>query len=320
MILTDAFWSEPGLTVDYAVQMGIRHGVIGAPQDKDFSLTDPSHWQSLYDKFTARGITPVVIEGMPQEVHEHIKRGDGERDAAIDRVIRLLPILDKLNIRVICTNWMPYIGWFRSRSDVPARGGALVTGFYQEDVPDEEPLLITQEQLWANLEYFLKAVVPHAEKYGVRIALHPDDPPVPRLKNVERILIKGKNMDRALGLVPSDMVGLTLCQGCFGAMGEDIYEMIRRYGGMGKIFFVHFRDVAGSPNAFCETFHDAGPTDMVKALELYRETGYQGPIRVDHVPTMAGEANDRPGYAAVGRLYAVGYLKGILDALRYPYI
>ncbi|GHT58554.1 mannonate dehydratase [Spirochaetia bacterium] len=320
MILADALRSEPDRTWDYAIQTGIKHAVIGAPNDGKFDITDYSHWKSLYDRYMSKGLTPVVVEGAPEPAHESIKRGDANRDKSIEQVLKYLPILDKLNLRTICINWMPYKGWFRTRNNIPARGGALVTGFYREDIPDTEPLLITTEQLWENLTYFLKAVVPSCEKYGVKLAFHPDDPPVPRLGDVERILINRANIEKALNIVPSAFVGITLCQGCFCAMGEDIYDTITAFNKREKVFFVHFRDIEGTPQSFCETFHDIGPTDMVRCLELYREYGFNGPVRVDHVPTMAGDDNTRPGYAAVGRLFAIGYLKGMLDALHYPYI
>ena len=110
------------------------------------------------------------------------------------------------------------------------------------------------------------------------------------------------------------MLGVTLCQGCYSAMGEDVCEVIRHFGRQNKIFFVHFRDVRGNRECFHETFHDNGQTDMAEAIHTYREVGFNGPVRVDHVPTMAGENANLPGYANLGRLYAIGYLKGLLEA------
>jgi mannonate dehydratase len=227
--------------------------------------------------------------------------------------------MEQLNIRIICLNFMAYTGWFRSRTNMPERGGALVTGFNKDDVPDREPLRITRAELWNNLLYFLKAVVPFAEKHGIALALHPDDPPVNRLGDVERILTSPGTIEKAINLVPSDMVGITLCQGCYAAMGEDICQTIRNFSRKNKVFFVHFRDIQGSLENFHETFHDNGKTDMVKAVRTYLDCGFSGPVRVDHVPAMAGERNDSPGYARIGRLYAIGYLKGIIDAVRGPH-
>ncbi len=318
MILTEYLSRPPSRMWDYALQAGVTHATVRLP-DTELDPADFGEFADFYQQFTGAGLTPVVLEPMPNSLHGHIKAGDSLRDESIDTVIRMMPVLNRLNLRVICTNFMAYIGWYRTRVDLPERGGALVTGFNRAECPDTEPLRITRETLWENLAYFLKAVLPAAERSGIRIALHPDDPPVPRLQDVERILTGREAIDRALALANSPSLGVTLCQGCFCAMGESIPETIRHFAAEGKLFFVHFRDVAGTPECFRETFHDNGPTDMAEAIRTYRDCGYAGPVRVDHVPTMAGEANEAPGYAGVGRLYALGYLKGLLEGCGVPY-
>jgi mannonate dehydratase len=117
-------------------------------------------------------------------------------------------------------------------------------------------------------------------------------------------------------MVPSEYNGITFCQGNFAAMGANIPETIRYFGERGKIHFVHFRDVRGTAAHFVETLHDDGQTNMVEAMRCYQEIGFQGPIRPDHVPTMEGDANDTPGYTTRGRLYAIGYMRGLIDSLR----
>lgn len=318
MILTEYLTRTPSRMWDYALQAGVTHATVRLP-DTDLNPADYGQFADFYQQFAGAGLTPVVLEPMPNSLHDHIKAGDVQRDESIEKVIRMMPVLNRLNLRVICTNFMAYIGWYRSRRDLPERGGALVTGFDHAECPDTEPLRITRETLWENLGYFLKAVLPAAERNGIRIALHPDDPPVPRLMDVERIFTSREAIDRALALGDSPSLGITLCQGCFSAMGESIPETIRHFTATGKLFFVHFRDVVGTPECFRETFHDNGPTDMAEAIRAYRDCGYAGPVRVDHVPTMAGEANEAPGYASVGRLYALGYLKGLLEGSGYPY-
>ena len=318
MILTEYLTLPRSRLWSYAMQAGVTHATVRAP-DKNFDPTDYGQFADFHQQYTSIGLTPVVLEPMPNSLHDHIKAGDAKRDECIEKVIRMMEILDRLNLRVICTNFMAYIGWCRTRNDLPERGGALVTGFDRAACPDAEPLRITQETLWENLRYFLEAILPAAERHGIRIALHPDDPPVPRLKDVERILISRKAIDRALALVPSPSIGITLCQGCYATMGESVPGSIRHFADMEKLFFVHFRDVAGTADCFRETFHDNGSTDMAEAIRTYRDCGYTGPVRVDHVPTMAGEPNDMPGYAGVGRLYALGYLKGLLEGAGHPY-
>ncbi len=312
MILSDYFRSERDATWDFAVQSGVRHGVIRLPEDDAFDLTNASHWKTVHKRFTDFGITPVVIEPMPNEVHDHIKAGDEKRDECIEKVIKMFPIMRELSIETICFNWMAHIGWLRTSSKFVERGGAHVTEFNMADFKPTGAK-ITADQLWQNYEYFVKAVIPEAEKYGIKLALHPDDPPVPRLGDVERIMITKANIKKAVyDIVSSDSLGVTMCQANFFIMGEDLEKTIEEFAD--KIYLVHFRNTKGEPNHFRETFHDNGDIDMANLMKIYVKNGVNVPIRVDHVPTMAGEVSTLPGYDALGRLFAIGYLKGILDA------
>lgn len=311
MILTDYFRSAKDITWDYAKQCGVNHGVIRLPETDTFDLTDASHWQTVYDNFINYGITPLIVEPMPNCVHDHIKAGDDKRDESIDQVIKMLPIMRRLNIETICFNWMAHIGWLRTSSDIVERGGALVTGF---DFNDFKPTdaSITAEQLWDNYKYFLDAVVPEAEKYDIKLALHPDDPPLPKLGDVSRIMISAKNIKKAIyDIHPSEILGVTMCQATFHMMGENVEQVIRDLAD--KIYFVHFRNAVGNKLKFRETFHDNGDLDMGKLILLYKELGLNVPVRVDHVPTLVGEDTKVAGYAAMGRLFAIGYLKGLLE-------
>ncbi len=311
MILTDYFRSNKDLTWDLAKQCGVSHGVIRLPETADFDLTNKAHWQTVYDRFTNYGIKPIIIEPMPNEVHDHIKAGDEMRDQSIERVIKMLPIMKELSIETICFNWMAHIGWYRSSSTVEERGGALVTEFNMADfVPTDKK--ITEQQLWDNYEYFLKAVIPEAEKNGIKLALHPDDPPVKRLGDVERIMISAENIKKAIyDICPSENLGITMCQANYYIMGEDLEKVITDFAK--KIFFIHFRNTAGDINRFRETFHDNGELPMARLIKLYTRLGINVPIRVDHVPTLVGEDTEVAGYAALGRLFAIGYLKGLLE-------
>jgi mannonate dehydratase len=153
-----------------------------------------------------------------------------------------------------------------------------------------------------------------AEKAKVKLAMHPDDPPLSPIRGLGRIMRSLENYQRLLDLVPSPVNGVTLCQGNFTLMTEDLPKAIRHFGRQKKIFFVHFRDVRGTPERFEETFHDDGKTNMLEAMKLYYRYGYSGPARPDHVPTMAGEDNANPGYELMGRLFGVGYIKGLMEA------
>ena len=313
MILADYFRSQHDATWDFAIQSGVRHGVIRLPEDSAFDLTDRSHWQAVYKNFTDFGITPLVIEPMPNELHDHIKIGDEKRDECIEKVIKMFPIMRELNIDTICFYWMAHIGWLRTSSDYPERGGAKVTEFKMTHFKPTDSK-ISAEKLWDNYTYFIKAVIPDAEKYGIKLALHPDDPPVPRLGDVERIMISKANIKKAVyDIVKSESLGVTFCQANYFIMGEDVEKTIEEFAD--KIFLVHFRNTSGVPEHFRETFHDNGELDMARLMKTYIKCGVNVPVRVDHVPTMAGEQSTLAGYDALGRLFAIGYLKGILDAL-----
>lgn len=312
MILTDYFKSERDLTWNYALQCGVKHGVIRLPENNAFDITDFSHWQDLYGKFTNFGITPVVVEPLPNELHDNIKMGTEKRDESIEKVVKMLAYMDQLNIRTLCFNWMASIGWLRTSSDIKERGNALVTGF---DIDDFKPTEaeINRKQLWENYEYFIRAVIPYAEKYNINLALHPDDPPIEKLGKVERIMVSYENINRAVHIVESPKLGLTMCQATYKIMGENLEKVIREM--KEKIFFIHFRNVTGNKYKFNETFHDNGEIDMAGIIKLYKECGIDVPIRADHVPLMAGEKQEVAGYTALGRLFAIGYLKGILESV-----
>jgi mannonate dehydratase len=305
-------------------QLGVSEVVTNAPKQENLPADKrPWDYDVLLEKkqsFEKDGLIVTVIES-PTSL-EKVKLGLPGRDEEIDNFCVFMKNISSLGINTICYNWMPVVGWFRSRTDIKTRGGAIVTGFNYEDVKNA-PLTwageVTQEQMWSNLEYFLKAVVPMAEKYKVKLAIHPDDPPVPVLKGIGRILIKADAFKRVIEMVPSDYNGITMCQGSFATMGENVPEMIRYFGSRKKIFFAHFRDIWGNATNFHEVFHDDGQTDMFEAMKCYKEVGFDGPIRPDHVPTMAGEDNLNPSYGILGNLFALGYMKGLIEAVNKTY-
>jgi mannonate dehydratase len=320
MQLADYFLAQPGRQWELAKQMGVTHAVCRLPEEDGIDPVDFALLQQIKERFTQAGFKLSVIEPVPNRYYYRTKLGLEGRNGEIEKICELIRNMGRLGIEVLCCNFMAQIGWFRTSAMIPTRGGALVTGFDYEsirDAPLTEAGLVPSERIWHNLRYFLEAVLPVAEAAGVKLALHPDDPPIPKLRGIGRVLISVEAMRRAIELVPSPNLGITLCQGTFAAMGEQIPEVIRYFGSRKKLFFVHFRDVEGNAEKFNETFHDAGKTDMAEAIRVYREVGYNGPIRVDHVPTMAGEENGVPGYEQLGRLFAIGYLKGLLEGVGY---
>jgi mannonate dehydratase len=300
-------------------QMGVT-GVVSPSSPSMVNLPDAKPWSlealtAVKDAYASRGLEWKVLEGTPPL--DKVKLGLNGRDEEIDNFITLMRNMAKIKLDIICYNWMPVISWARTDFQRKGRGGAIVTAFDYDDVKDlalTEYGEVSEDTMWQNMQYFLKAVVPEAEKNGIKLALHPDDPPVPKIRGIARIMTSANAFKRLIELYPSPNNGLTLCQGTCATMGEDIPSVIRYFGKRGKIFFVHFRDVRGDKWHFEETFLDEGKTDMYEAMKTYFEVGFNGPMRPDHVPTVAGDTNDHPGYSELGPLFAVGYIKGLMEA------
>lgn len=300
-------------------QMGITGAVSpSGPWMVGMNNTQPWEYEALKavkEAYAKRGLRWIVLEGTPPL--DKAKLGVAGRDEQIDNFITLMKNMKRVGVDTICYNWMPVISWARTDFDKVGRGGALVTAFSYDKVKDLELTEygeVTEEMMWKNITYFLKAVVPEAEKHGIKLALHPDDPPVPKIRGIARIMRTADAFKRMIEIYPSDHNGITLCQGTFATMGEDIPSVIKYFGERNKIFFVHFRDVRGDRWNFEETFHDEGKTDMYEAMKTYFKVKFNGPMREDHVPTVEGDSNEHPGYSEYGTLFAMGYIKGLIEA------
>ena len=285
------------------------------------------------------------------------------REEALSHYRELLESMGRLGIKLLCYNFMVGKGW--SRTGVrEGRGGAKATYFSlrvgekssswrkDEQIPlsnTNSKLQLNADQVWANYEYFIKAVMPTAEKCGVRMGLHPDDPCLPSLGGYARIFGSIEAYDRAYALYPSPSNAVTFCQANFKLMlGNGPLTGFTRFTGLhelgaeppdpdnpvnpvnpvqtledaarhfGKrIAFIHVRDVEGTKEDFTELFHDQGDTDQFALMRTYRELGLDVPVRGDHVPEMAYDRvltpEGTPGYFTLGRLFANGYLKALLQ-------
>ena len=236
------------------------------------------------------------------------------RDEQIENYRHTIRSMGQAGIRVLGYNWIPDQVWRTTRSGV-GRGGAKVTGYDHARAAGIATGSLpprNDAQMWANYEYFIRAVLPVAEEEGVVLALHPDDPPVAELDGVARIMRSPEAFTRALEIGDSPSHKLTVCMGCFAQMGPaQLYDGLRRFGAAGKIAYVHFRNVRGCLPCFSDAFVDDGEIDIARALTILRDVGFDGFIMDDHVPHMAGDTV----WGHRGRAYATGYIKGMCRML-----
>lgn len=310
-----------------ARQIGVDYAITKASTELS-GLPDPSDFQALQrvkNAFNKAGFTLYGLEGDQFDMSP-IKLAKPDRDKTIEKYQQMLRNMGELEIPLLCYNFMASIGWFRTRVDIKERGGALVSGFYNDEVGNE--LLnpedcVTENQLWDNLFYFLDAVLPVAQEAGVTMALHPDDPPVSPLKGVGRILTSPQAFEKVFERFPIQHNAITFCQATFGLMTDNVFALAEKWLKADRIAFLHLRDVSGDKYNFRETFHDNGQTDMAAMMLLYCKHGFKGPVRPDHAPAMYGEFQDEfkgstsVGYGISGKIFAIGYLKGLYDVSRH---
>ena len=317
-------------------QMGIADVIVKVNPTLT-GLPDPWRLETLkgiVDRLASAGLKVVGLEGDPFDmspIKEYGTTGEtpvvpvlegrngrdarcpSSREEALDHYCELLESMGRLGIKLLCYNFMVGTGWARTGVR-EGRGGARATYFSLAETPSA-PLKLAAEQVWANYEHFIKTVMPTAEKMGIRMGLHPDDPCLPSLGGYARIFGSVEAYDRAYAICPSPSNAVTFCQANFKLMGADLEATARHFGD--RIAFIHVRDVEGDKTDFTELFHDQGTTDQFALMRTYREIGLHVPVRGDHVPEMAGDRrldeNCIPGYFTLGRLFANGYLKALLQ-------
>ena len=272
------------------LQMGITDVIVKVNPSLT-GLPDPWRLETLkgiVDRLAAAGLRVVALEGDPFDmspIKEFGATGEGRapaRPEALDHYCELLESMGALGIPLLCYNFMVGTGWARTGVR-EGRGGARATYFSLAETPSA-PLKLTAEQVWANYKHFITRVMPVAERAGVRMGLHPDDPCLPELGGYARIFGSVEAYDRAYALYPSPSNAVTFCQANFKLMGVDLKETARHFGK--RIAFIHVRDVDGTKEDFTELFHDQG--DCI------------------------------PGYFTLGRLFANGYLKALLAGTANP--
>jgi mannonate dehydratase len=302
---------------------GVNHICSGLPSramDENWSVEGLSRLRERVEKFgIALDMVPLPLSSSTVERAENpnIMLGKSpERDREIEQICQMIQNAGKVGIPAVKYN-MSILGVVRTERR-PGRGGASYSSFVYDEA-DQSTLTaagrVSAEDAWERITYFLERVVPVAEESKVRLACHPHDPGMPLDKGyrgVHRVLGSVEGLKRFIEIHPSPYHGLNFCQGTVSEMlekpGEQIYDVIRYFGTRGKLFNVHFRNIKGRFLDFMETFPDDGDVDMIRAMRVYKEVGYDGMIMPDHVPVIEGDTGGAQAFA-----FAFGYIQALLQ-------
>ncbi len=329
---------------------GVRGVVTSLPDIPVGEVWPVEDIRAVKQQVEAAALTVEGIESV--NIHEDIKLGRSGRDRAIENYIKTMEHLSSEGIRLICYNFMPVFDWTRSDLAKALEDDSTVLSYEADLVETADPMGMlalmekkaegfslpgweperlalleelfaaykgfTEDRLFENLKYFLDAIIPACEKYGVKMALHPDDPPWP-VFGLQRIVTSEEKIARLLSMSDSPWSGLTFCTGSLGANREnDLPAMIRRFGSrihFGHIRNVHYRDERGKRD-FDEAAHlsSEGSLDMYEILKAFHDIHFAGIIRPDHGRMIWGETA-RPGYGLYDRAMGVAYMLGIWESL-----
>lgn len=334
------FGPKDAVTLPNIRQIPGIEGIVAALFDIPAGEAWPKHaLEALGEQIEKQGFRFSVVESIP--VHEAIKLGRPERDKYIDNYCRSVRAMGELGVPVLCYNFMPVFDWMRTSLEQRLPDGSLTMAYDHNalaridltggitalpawagafDGASLGKLLtayrdISAERLWENLAYFLERVVPAAAMSGVKLAIHPDDPPWP-IFGLPRIITDGAALERLITLVDSPANGVTFCTGSLGALpSNDLPALVRQLGS--RIHFVHCRNVrVTADRQFHETAHPSrfGSVDMLAVLKALHDVGFRGPARPDHGRMIWGEEG-RPGYGLHDRALGAAYLQGLWEAL-----
>lgn len=325
----------------FAAQLGVSSVQMNTPR-----ISGETHWiaddlRALVTRSAAFGLTLEAIENVPIRFYDRAMLGIDGRDEQIVHYQDTIRAIGEAGIPILGYHFMPNGVWRTSRT-APGRGGAEVTAFDMDAVLAAEAegrrneVAIEQnwinglrnewedlgpfgpERMWENYQVFMEAVLPVARDAGVKLALHPDDPPVPELGGVARLFGNVDGFKRAEAIAEAtgagDAWGLDLCLGCCSEMpggAANVTAMIEHFGPRGRILYVHFRDVQGTVPAFQECFLGEGNWNPAETMRLLRRNGFDGFLLDDHVPHM----DDDTAWNHRGRAHAIGYMQGLINAL-----
>lgn len=317
-------------------------GVVSALYDVPVGEAWPhDKLERLANQVSDAGLELAVIESIP--VHEDIKLGRATRDRFVDQYCDSVRRMGEIGIPVLCYNFMPIFDWTRTDLALAMPDGSTALAYDDArlaridlsrgtgDLPgwaaayDEQTLnalraayaAVDEERLWENYAFFLERVVPVAASVGVRLAVHPDDPPWPIL-GLPRIITNAAALDRLTRIVDHPANGITFCTGSLGAdASNDLPAMIRDLGARSRIHFMHCRNVRRTGDRqFHESPHPSrfGDVDMLEVMRALRDIGFSGPMRPDHGRMIWGEQG-RPGYGLYDRALGAMYLQGLWEGV-----
>jgi mannonate dehydratase len=330
------------VSLDKIRQIPVVKGIVSAIYD----LPPGEPWpfdkvQALKKEVEEKGFSLVAIESIP--VAEEIKLGSPSRDRYINAFCESVRSVGESGVPVACYNFMPVFDWMRTNLSFKLEDGSCALSYDHDELAKIDPssgaqglpgwsaaysaselryLLdayreTNEEDLWTNLKYFLERVVPVAEEVGVKMAIHPDDPPW-SIFGLPRIIRDEAALERLVKLVDSPSNGIALCSGSLGVDPKnDIPAMVRRFGALSRIHFAHVRNVKiMGEKRFCETAHpsSAGSLDIYEIIKAYHDVGFSGPLRPDHGRMIWGEEG-KPGYGLYDRALGAMYIAGLWEAI-----
>jgi len=295
-------------------QLGVTHVFINGPRLGHDGVLEFDELLRLAKMAEAYGLELGGIENLPQDHWDEILHFGEGRHKQLENVCRTLENMARAGFPVLGYYFSIVKVWghWRSYQAGGGRGDAGIKSFDYElvkDAPPPESGPVSVDEMWKRLQWFLEGVVPTAERVGVKLAAHQDDPPVEYLRGVGRLLTSHDAMQKLIDLVPSDYSGLEFCQGTVAEMNPDtVLDAISRFARQGKIFYVHFRNIRGCVPAFDEVFIDDGQVDMLGAMRAYSEAGFDGVITPDHSPKVTGDSD-----GLKGRAFALGYMRAAMQ-------
>jgi len=311
-------------TLRVMAAFGVNHVCSTLPStrlDANWSVEGLSRLRERVESFGIRlEMVPLPLSSsyITKSEYPNIMLGKSpERDREIDDIRKMIRNAARAGIPALKYN-MSILGVVRTEP-TRGRGGARYSTFVYDKAVQDPPLTeagpVSEEAAWERITYFLTRVIPVAEEHKIRMACHPHDPGMPRdkgFRGVHRVLGSVEGLKRFIEITPSPYHGLNFCQGTVSEMltkpGEQIFDVIRYFGTRGKIFNVHFRNIRGGFLNFQETFPDDGDVNMIGAMRVYKEIGYNGMLMPDHVPRIDGDAGGRQAFA-----YAFGYMQALMQ-------